>query len=73
MTGTLPRETVCIVDPTQNMTPESIKAIFLPSLSPKGAAASDPKKHPACKSDTMFAENASEFSDRWKSLSERVS
>jgi len=29
-----------------------------PNLSPTGAAAKAPKKQPACRSDTMFAEKA---------------
>lgn len=59
MTGVLPEEATCIIEPTVNITAPKPRAIRRPNLSPMGAAAKEPKKHPACNSETMLAEKAS--------------
>lgn len=48
-----------MTEPIVKASAPSPSAIRRPSLSPIGAAANEPKKHPACRRETMFAENAS--------------
>jgi hypothetical protein len=45
--GLLPAEATCIIEPTVKDIAPSANAIRRPSLSPSGAAARAPKKHPA--------------------------
>jgi len=58
MISLFPADTVCIIDPTMKATAPIARASRRPNLSPTGAAAKAPKKQPACRSDTMFAEKA---------------
>lgn len=48
-----------MIEPAVKTKAPKPSAIRRPNLSPAGAAASEPKKHPACRSETMFAEKAS--------------
>lgn len=73
-TSLIPYASVCIRDPMSNTMPEIIMLHLRPTLSDNGPANRLPKKHPACKRETMLASKAllaaSEASLRPKSLTE---